>query len=90
MNIATYDAWVLTRVLTGLSNNGEVSGMSDTYRPMARTLLAPEPHQRRTFLCSFLQDRKDALARWSTPSKRPTRGRRRRRPFGRPRSCRSA
>ena len=42
MNISSYDAWVLARILTGGSINGELAGMSDAYRPLARTLLERE------------------------------------------------
>ena len=62
MKISSYDAWVLARILTGGSIDGELAGMSDAYRSLARTLLEREGKDRKAFFCNYLRQRKDADA----------------------------
>ena len=62
MKISSYDAWVLARILTGGSIDGELAGMSDAYRSLARTLLEREGKDRKAFFCNYLRQRKGADA----------------------------
>jgi hypothetical protein len=62
MTVSSYDAWVLSRILVDLPINGELAGVSDRWRALAKRLLAYPPTMRRGVLDGFAAAQPDPMA----------------------------
>jgi hypothetical protein len=65
MSIRPYDAWVIGRLLVGMSCNGELADVSEPWRPLAAVLNGMQPAERNTAwqLAMILRPDRDALVK---------------------------
>ena len=91
MNLPSYDAWAISRLLADLPVDGMVEAVSAAFRPFAREMAARALPERKRFFASVLGGRPDAAA-WicAVTAVDPKGLARNRLPARRPTGCRSA